>query len=258
MRRQFFLLQKRAVWKRRTPPACCAAPSTPGPALRGHRRRRTHVWFFVVRVAPTGRTGSFLSGALPIFCRNGGNPRGVSASVRPSFSSALVESVSQATRGILSIGSYVLLVSILLELLRPLPLPPAFRCALTGFLEVTTGCSTAAPPRGRTGALLAAFFLAFGGCSVCLQVLSLVKPSGIRTNGFFRARLLGGFLCMAFLFPFLPDIPEPTVGAALISASSDLLPAANSPNRLLGAFCMMAMTAQLFTRIDGCTIRRRG
>ena len=27
--RQFFLLQKRAVWKRRTPPTCCAAPSTP-------------------------------------------------------------------------------------------------------------------------------------------------------------------------------------------------------------------------------------
>lgn len=52
--------------------------------------------------------------------------------------------------GILSIGSYVLLVSILLELLRPLPLPPAFRCALTGFLEVTTGCSTAALLGGRT------------------------------------------------------------------------------------------------------------
>lgn len=29
VRRQFFLLQKRAVWKRRTPPTCCAAPSTP-------------------------------------------------------------------------------------------------------------------------------------------------------------------------------------------------------------------------------------
>ena len=193
-----------------------------------------------------------------IFCRNGGNPRGVSISSRPSFSSALVESVSQATRGILSIGSYVLLVSILLELLRPLPLPPVFRCALTGFLEVTTGCSAAALLGGRTGALLAAFFLAFGGCSVCLQVLSFVKPSGIRTNGFFRARLLGGLLCTAFLLPFLPDIPEPTVGAALISASSALLPAANSPNRLLGAFCMMAMTAQLFTRIDGCTVHRRG
>ncbi len=189
-----------------------------------------------------------------LFCR--GSRAGNHAAApqpNPPLSSALVESVSQATRGILSIGSYVLLVSVLLELLRPLPLPPALRAGITGLLEVTTGCRAASALGGRTGALLAAFFLAFGGCSVCFQVLSLLLPSGISTRNFFGTRLLGGALCALLLLPILPQLPEPVASASSLLCSPTLLPAANSPSRLLGAFCMMAMAVQLFVRVDRCT-----
>ena len=192
-----------------------------------------------------------------LFCRSDSLPKTPARRQGEPFCSALVESVAQAARGFAAIGSYVVLISVLLELLLPLPLSPLPRTLLTGLLEVTTGCAVAASLGGKAGALLAAFFLSFGGCCVGFQILALLHRSGVPTRGFFFSRILSGLLGTLLLLPMLPALSAPVHRPVLLLLTAELFPAANSPNRLLGAACIIAMSAFLFARIDRCTNRMR-
>ncbi len=151
-----------------------------------------------------------------------------------SLADAFVAAVSGAASAMLTIFAFVLAFSVVFALLNSFD--PRLR-PLAAILEVTLGCTTAAQLGGKTGLILAAFFIGFGGFSVGFQVLALTRQAQIPSSGFWRARLLAGLL-NAGVFGLLLALDK----TAIATVAKNAPPMAVwSYNRLLGAACIAAM-----------------
>lgn len=120
----------------------------------------------------------------------------------PSASACFVDSVTAAIQGILTMCGFVLLFSgvgnFLSWGLSLLPVNSDFwRCGLFSLLEVTAGAQACAE-NGRLSLL--AFALGWGGCSVQLQILALLRELPISAGSFLRARLLHGLLSAGLIW----------------------------------------------------------
>ena len=189
-----------------------------------------------------------------LLCRGGGfrNGSGDSAPARrlDSLSDAFVTAVSGASAAILTVFAFVLAFSAVFSLLDAFD--PRLK-PLAAVLEVTLGCATAAELGGKTGLLLAAFFLGFGGFSVGFQVLALARQASIPTKGFWSARLLGGLL-NAGVFRLLLFFDKTAV--ATLAAHAPPV-AVYSSDRLLGAVCIAAMLLISLKKLEAPVIKSR-
>ena len=116
--------------------------------------------------------------------------------------------IMDGLESILKLGGYVILFSMLAQLLKELPLPsPVLTCIGTGLLEITNGIAdTAVCPglSGNTAWSLAMAFATFGGLSGTAQTESMIQGSGLSTGAYLKAKagtslivfLLCGLLCL--------------------------------------------------------------
>lgn len=167
----------------------------------------------------------------------GGKPISASSAPPLGLADALVTAVKNASFGMLSVCSYVLLFSALSSLIAPLAGGGRLSALIIGLLEVTSGCAAAAGLGGRTGILLAAFLISFSGLSVLCQASALALGAGIRPRRVLTIRLAGGLLSGLFTALLLR-----VFGAALPALSSNVAPlAVVAPRRMLGAVCLACM-----------------
>lgn len=161
-----------------------------------------------------------------------------------SVSSALTAAVSDASGAMLSICSWVVLCAAAGAMLPQ----GSFSSAILPLLEVTSGCQSASQASSN-GVVTAAFLLAFGGISVCCQILSIAAESGIPAKGFFPARMLCGLLSslIARLLFFL--FPQAKPASVLLSAPI----AVSTPNRFLEGICLCGM---IFLTLSNVSCRK--
>ncbi len=86
---------------------------------------------------------------------------------------------------------------------------PVLAVLVSGILEMTGGISAAATTLPSVTAFrMTAFFSAFAGLSVCLQILSIAEGKGIRISHYLAAKLAQGgialALCEGYLYFFRP------------------------------------------------------
>ena len=122
----------------------------------------------------------------------------------PSMAQALVDAATQGCAGIVSICVWVILFSCIAALFSLLPLPSTLRILLQCFLEVTSGCASAA---GKVPLPALALVLGWGGICVHCQVLHDVSKTKLSLPLFFCGRVANGLLaCLisAGLFRLFP------------------------------------------------------
>jgi len=123
------------------------------------------------------------------------------------------ESISSATRGILSVCAYVIFFSALMGALQSIFLrfhtPPSLFSFLSCLFELSQGVNSAAQPHSFTAALLCAFACGWSGFSVHCQVICSCDGLGLSYRGYFINKLLLGVSCalafgvLIFFFPSL-------------------------------------------------------
>ncbi len=150
-----------------------------------------------------------------------------------SLNSAFVQSVINASAALINTCAFVVLFCALIALIKragiisaleniyPLSMLPhgLVETVLSGFLEVTSGCSASATLPGDTAFLLVSFFVSFGGISIICQVASALHATGVDLRGFLLSRFIHGALTTAIAYPVY----------RALSASVSVFSPANAP-----------------------------
>lgn len=174
---------------------------------------------------------------------------------RAANGSALISSASDASRGMASMCTFVILFAVLLSLLRTCGFaqafcgillrlgfaPPASASLLSVLLEVTGGCYDAVS-LGASCALVS-FAIGWGGICVHFQVLASVTKIRISRLRFTLFRLLHGFIASIIAGIFMPAMPLTAevfsnIAAPLRPAFSASAPAAGALMVLCAAFLL--------------------
>jgi len=122
------------------------------------------------------------------------------------FSFSLLDGVIDRTLSSLGrIGTYIVLFSVLSELLRLLQLPAPLHAGLACLLELTTGSTllVSLPLSTKLRFVLVASFTAFGGLSAIAQTKSVLMGSGLPIAHYIRCKLLTALLVATVLFLIL-------------------------------------------------------
>lgn len=163
----------------------------------------------------------------------------VRKSSAPKAVSALIASAADAARGVINMCCFVILFAAILNLLRIGVRQPGWSAALSGFLEVTGGCSDFARMKLPLWAI--SFIIGWGGLCVHFQVLSSVEKIRVNMPRFFLFRLLHGVLAalltcgLEILFPLSEETLSNT-SAMLVPDFSGSVPAAAALIVLCAAF----------------------
>jgi len=178
-----------------------------------------------------------------LFCKDSENIAAAQQKHLP-FSVSLVSAVNRSTSSMLSIFSFVILFSVLVEL--------ALHCfpqlsVISSLFEVTIGCKMISEQL-TFPILPIAFLTGFGGISVCLQVVSIAYQNSLTPKFFWTVRFLNGILCSIISFILLKVFPQST--AVYYSSSSKLPFAIWSVNSVLGAVCFGAMLLSALQKLD--------
>jgi len=172
--------------------------------------------------------------------------RGSAIEMRPArpmpIGAALAEAVSQASGGVLSIFSWVILCGALLPLL-----PFANGSGLAAALcEVTNGCRIASRLSGMRGVCFASFLLAFGGAGVLCQIAAIASEENLPLRGFLRRRIACGCVSAGLTALLLRVFPQ--TAAVWADAAEPML--FSSANRMIGAICLCAMIGMTLSNIS--------
>lgn len=111
--------------------------------------------------------------------------------VRKDFASALTDSVSSATAGILSVSAWVLLFSALMPVLELFIGNRKILLLVSAVSEVSSGIRAAAELGGIP---FVSACIAFGGLSVAFQLLSAIKKCGVKVKTYFFFRIVNAVL----------------------------------------------------------------
>lgn len=120
-----------------------------------------------------------------------------------SFSFLLLDkAIEQAFSLLLRIGGYIVLFSVLTELLRLLPLSPLLTACLCSLLEITTGTSalSALPLPKHFLIPLTGAFVSLGGLCGIVQTKSALTGSNLPFAHYIRSKLLAALLAATILF----------------------------------------------------------
>ena len=125
---------------------------------------------------------------------------------RRDLSAAFPAAVQGALAGVLNVCAFVVFFTVLSHLLlRFLPAPlalPLPRAALLGALELTSGVT--ALPDSRSGFLLCAAMLGWGGWSVHCQTLGALSVSPLTGRYYLRGKAVQAVLSLLLALPALP------------------------------------------------------
>lgn len=180
----------------------------------------------------------------------------------PSFSTALVSSVSSAAGGMVAVCAFVLLMGggvamleatgtlgRLAQLLSGLTAgwltPAAARVLLAGGLEVTVGTAAATALTPLEALSVLPFLLSFGGVSVACQLAASVEARQLSLGRLLPARLLHGLLTQLLAWPLLAASCRAL--PAFASSAPALAADAKTPVAtllLLGAVAIFCMTLE--------------
>lgn len=158
---------------------------------------------------------------------------------------AFVEAVNSSVNSIIQMCGYILFFSAVLSLIKLSPLPQKYMLLLSGFLEVTTGCISAASLPGILGFVSVSFFIAFGGVSVLFQVGSMLKNSNISVSYLFCCQFVRGIIAAILSYLYIRINPQ------IISVFSN----SNLPQPVMGqntpilTLCLLMMCSILLLSI---------
>ena len=127
------------------------------------------------------------------------------------FGEILGDTIKNAISTILTIGGFVVFFSVVLSILETsgildiislslekLRVPENFsKALLSGLIELTNGVKLSSEIfsyKNNISILLTSFLLGFGGCSVLLQVFSIITKEGISIKPYFYGKFLQGIL----------------------------------------------------------------
>src|SRR5699024_1845061 len=79
--------------------------------------------------------------------------------------------------------------------------PCLFESLLSGLLEVTSGCVSAASLPGDLPFVVISLLISFSGISVIFQVASCMRGTGVRLTPFVLSRFAHAFLTAAIAYP---------------------------------------------------------
>lgn len=154
---------------------------------------------------------------------------------------ALISSAADAARAMMNMCCFVILFASVLNLLRIWVREPGSSAALSGFLEVTGGCSDFAQLHLPLWAV--SLIIGWGGLCVHFQILSMIEQIPIKLPRFFLFRVLHGLFAAAItfglekLFPLSEETFSNT-SATLVPAFSGSGPAAAALIILCAAFIL--------------------
>lgn len=157
---------------------------------------------------------------------------------------ALVDAAAQGCAGIVSICVWVILFSCIAALLGLLPMPGTLRILVQCFLEVTSGCASAA---GKVPLPILALVLGWGGICVHCQVLRDVSKTGLSLPLFFCGRAANGLLACLISTGLFRLFPCET---AVFSNHVQALPQAFAASAPVAAG-MLFMCALLILEVEG-------
>ncbi|MDD6035694.1 MAG: transporter [Lachnospiraceae bacterium] len=129
-----------------------------------------------------------------------------SPKIRFSFSFLLIDAaIEQAFSVLVRVGGYIILFSVLGNLLTLLPLSPVFLACLGSFLEITTGSAAISALSLPPGILISLIcgFVAFGGLSTAAQTKSVLAGTNLPFAHYLLTKLVAGILAALSSFLFL-------------------------------------------------------
>lgn len=168
----------------------------------------------------------------------------------------LVSSVQDAARALGIICSFVLAFSAFLPLLRLILQQagihnPVF---LQGMLEVTSGCALLSECHPSVQILLAAFFTAFGGICVHLQIAAMLSGSGIRMRQFYLWRIPYCIASVGITWLLLHFFPQ---AEATIRYNHTISQELSSATPLAALFLMLLCILLLFFSGKHVTLKKK-
>ena len=178
-----------------------------------------------------------------IFCKSN-NSQSNATQISLPISVAFVSAVNHSILSLLNIFAFVILFSILIEIM--LHCFPQFSIAVS-LLEITIGCKIISEQL-NSSILPIAFLTGFGGISVCFQILSIAHHSGLSPKYFWTVRFLNGLLCSLICFVFLKIFPQ--ANEVYYSSDAPVPFAVWSVNSVLGAVCFCAMLLSVMQKLD--------
>ncbi len=119
---------------------------------------------------------------------------------RPSLATGFLQAVTDGFASFLNVCAFVLLFAVVLCLAEQLPLlgqlPQALQGVLFGLLEFTAGTTRLAKAGLSFQVMMAAlsFVCGWGGCSVQLQTVNILRQAGLPCRGYLQAKALHGLL----------------------------------------------------------------
>lgn len=123
-----------------------------------------------------------------------------------SFSFLLLDSaIEQAFSVLTRVGGYIILFSVLAELLTKMPLPPLLCACIGSLLEITTGCTALAALPLKKAVLfpLVTAFVTFGGLSAAAQTKSVLAESRLPFAHYLLTKAVAAVISAAFMFLYL-------------------------------------------------------
>ena len=123
-----------------------------------------------------------------------------------SLTSDFLQAVTGSFSAFLNVCAFVLLFSVIICLLKQLPLlsrlPPLFQGLLSGVLELTSGTAAlaASPLPKRCLLTVLSFLCGWGGLSVQLQTISFLREADLPCREYLGFKLLHGSLAALLTF----------------------------------------------------------
>ena len=127
-----------------------------------------------------------------------------------SFSFLMLDAaIEQAFRVLTGVGGYIILFSVLAQLLSGLPLPPLFLGCIGSLLEITTGSTalSSLPVSPKLFIPLVTGFVTFGGLSTAAQTKSVLAGTSFPFAHYLITKAVAGLIAgslTAVLLTFLP------------------------------------------------------
>lgn len=127
-----------------------------------------------------------------------------SESEKISFQNAVVASVSQSSRSMLNVCSWVVLFSCLCALMELLPVSEGTDMFLTGVMEMTKGCEKSAETMQLP---VTAAILGFGGICAHLQIMPAITEMKLPLKYFFCSRIINSGLTVIVFSVLFKNLP---------------------------------------------------
>lgn len=146
---------------------------------------------------------------------------------------ALNKSVEQSARSVINMTAYIMLFC---AVQGNLPLP----VFLLPLIEITSGAAQCAP---NLPLFITAFYLAFGGLCIHLQIYTIIKETGMKYTDFLLWRVINGIISSAVCAALIHFFPS---GSEVFSNYSETIVRPTSVNAALSVLMLLGCAVLIF------------